>query len=156
MKQLLTYVVCVLMVELCGFGVGMMTRDGTAIYRDTIAKPPLSPAPTAFPIAWTILYALMGIGLARIIMKETSGVRTAAIALFAAQLVFNLAWCFIFFKAQRFGIAFIWLLVMFILVVLMFLNFRKLDAIAANIQVPYMIWLVFAGYLNLGVWILNR
>ena len=156
MKQLLRYVVCVLMVELCGIVVGMMTRDGTAIYRDTIAKPPLSPAPIAFPIAWTILYALMGIGLARIIMKETSGVRTAAIALFAAQLVFNLTWCFIFFKAQRFGTAFIWLLVMFILVVLMFLNFRKLDTIAANIQIPYMIWLIFAGYLNLGVWILNR
>ena len=50
MKQLLRYVVCVLMVELCGFVVGMMTRDGTAIYRDTIAKPPLSPAPIAFPI----------------------------------------------------------------------------------------------------------
>ena len=63
MKQLLRYVVCVLMVELCGFVVGMMTRDGTAIYRDTIAKPPLSPAPIAFPIAWTILYALMGIGM---------------------------------------------------------------------------------------------
>ena len=156
MKNVMTYVICVLLVELCGFGVGMMTREGTAIYRDTIAKPPLSPAPIAFPIAWTILYALMGIGLARVIMSEASGDRTVAIALFAAQLVFNLAWCFIFFKAQRFGFAFIWLLVMFMLVVLMFLRFRKIDAIAANIQIPYMLWLVFAGYLNLGVWILNR
>ena len=156
MKNMMTYVICVLLVELCGFGVGMMTREGTAIYRDTIAKPPLSPAPIAFPIAWTILYALMGISLARVIMSEASGDRTAAIALFAAQLVFNLAWCFIFFKAQRFGFAFIWLLIMFMLVVLMFLKFRKIDAIAANIQIPYMLWLVFAGYLNLGVWILNR
>lgn len=156
MKNMMTYVICVLLVELCGFGVGMMTREGTAIYRDTIAKPPLSPAPIAFPIAWTILYALMGISLARVIMSEASGDRTAAIALFAAQLVFNLAWCFIFFKAQRFGFAFIWLLIMFMLVVLMFLRFRKIDAIAANIQIPYMLWLVFAGYLNLGVWILNR
>ena len=152
MKNMMTYVICVLLVELCGFGVGMMTREGTAIYRDTIAKP----APIAFPIAWTILYALMGISLARVIMSEASGDRTAAIALFAAQLVFNLAWCFIFFKAQRFGFAFIWLLIMFALVVLMFLRFRKIDAIAANIQIPYILWLVFAGYLNLGVWILNR
>ena len=66
------YVICVVLVELSGFDVGMVMREGTKIYSDMIVQPPLSPAPVVFPVAWTILYALMGIGVARIFSADPS------------------------------------------------------------------------------------
>lgn len=156
MNNLVKYVICVVLVELSGFIVGMLMREGTKIYSESIVQPPLSPAPVVFPIAWTILYALMGIGIARVLMAEASGARTAAMGFFFAQLVFNLAWSFIFFGAQRFDLAFVWLVILFILALLMAVFFKRVDAVAMYMQIPYLIWLMFAGYLNLGVWVLNK
>ncbi len=155
MKKWITYLACILGTELLGFAAGMATREGTKIYAETINKPPLSPPGIAFPIAWTILYALMGFALARVILAEKSPARKMGIYFYAGQLVFNLAWCFIFFGAQRFDIAFFWLLVMFGLVVAMVVNFKKVDGLAWKTQIPYLCWLVFAGYLNVGVWVMN-
>ena len=118
-------------------------------------KPPLSPPPLAFPVAWTILYALMGIDLARVVLCEGSSLRTAAILLYAAQLLFNLAWCFIFFSYQKFGLALGWLIVLLILVVIMTITFSKLDTLAWKLQLPYLLWLCFATYLNAGVVVMN-
>ena len=156
MNNLVKYVICVVLVELSGFIVGMLMREGTKIYSESIVQPPLSPAPVVFPIAWTILYALMGIGIARVLMAEASGARTAAMGFFFAQLFFNLAWSFIFFGAQRFDLAFVWLVILFILALLMAVFFKRMDAVAMYMQIPYLIWLMFAGYLNLGVWVLNK
>lgn len=156
MNNLVKYVICVVLVELSGFIVGMLMREGTKIYSESIVQPPLSPAPVVFPIAWTILYALMGIGIARVLMAEASGARTAAMGFFFAQLVFNLAWSFIFFGAQRFDLAFVWLVILFILALLMAVFFKRVDTVAMYMQIPYLIWLMFAGYLNLGVWVLNK
>lgn len=156
MNNLVKYVICVVLVELSGFIVGMLMREGTKIYSESMVQPPLSPAPVVFPIAWTILYALMGIGIARVLMAEASGARTAAMGFFFAQLVFNLAWSFIFFGAQRFDLAFVWLVILFILALLMAVFFKRVDAVAMYMQIPYLIWLMFAGYLNLGVWVLNK
>lgn len=152
----LYYVLCVLAVEAAGFAAGMLTREGTKIYAETINKPPLSPPGIVFPIAWTILYALMGVGLARILMAEASSAKTYGIVLFAIQFVLNLAWCFIFFGAQRFDLALVELLVMVAAVIGMAVFFFKVDTIAARMQIPYVVWLCFATYLNIGVMILNR
>ncbi len=157
-KKMIVYVLCVLLTEISGFTVGMLTRGGTQIYADTINKPPLSPPGIVFPIAWTILYALMGIGLARILLikeAEEPRIRILAIVFFFVQLVLNLAWCFIFFHARSFGYALAELLVMLICVIAMTVLFRKLDAVAAALQIPYICWLCFAAYLNAGVVMLN-
>ncbi len=155
MKKISIYILSVLLVEAAGFSVGMLTRGGTQIYAETINKPFLSPPGIAFPIAWTILYALMGISIARIITSQRSKEKTYGIALFVLQLVLNLAWCFIFFGARQFSAALAELFLMLVSVIAMTLVFKKIDKPAAYMQIPYIAWLFFAAYLNAGVVWLN-
>lgn len=155
MNKTVVYALFILLIEVAGFTVGMLTREGTRIYAETIQKPPLSPPGIVFPVAWMILYALMGIGVARVIMAELGSIRTVGIALFATQLILNLAWSFIFFGAQRFDLALVELIAMLVTVIVMTVFFNKCDVIAARIQIPYIIWLCFATYLNAGVLVLN-
>ena len=134
---------------------GWLTREGTQLFSETVAKPPLTPPSLVFPIVWGILYALMGIGAARISLTEPSEDRSRGLNLFVAQLIVNFFWSLIFFNAQAYGFAFFWLLLLWGLVLWMTLTFRKVDTIAAWLQVPYLLWLTFAAYLNFGVWRLN-
>ena len=126
------------------------------IYGQTVVQPPLSPPGWVFPVVWTLLYALMGIGAARIFQTPGSKNRSLGLNLFVVQLVVNFFWSPIFFNLRAFGFAFFWLLLLWGLVLWMVLTFRKLDPPAAKLQLPYLIWLTFAAYLNLGVWYLNR
>ena len=125
------------------------------IYAQAIVKPPLSPPGWVFPVVWSILYALMGIGAARICLTAPSKARSLGLNLFIAQLVVNFFWSPVFFNAQAFGFAFFWLLLLWGLVLWMTITFHQLDPLAAKLQIPYLIWLTFAAYLNLGVWYLN-
>ena len=124
-------------------------------HADTIIKPPLSPPAILFPIVWSVLYALMGIGAARISLCPPSAQRKRALYLYAAQLAFNFFWSIIFFRFQAFGFALIWLLILWALILWMILAFRKLDTLAGGLQIPYLLWVSFAGYLNAGVLLLN-
>lgn len=156
MKQLITILICIILTEASGFIVGMLTREGTRVYGETMVQPPLAPPTLLFPIAWTILYALMGAGVAILINSESSGARTVGIILYVAQLLFNLAWCFIFFSFKNYPFALVWLVIMLILVVLMTITFYRVSHTAALLQIPYILWLIFAAYLNTGVMVLNK
>ena len=149
------YVLWVLLTETVGALAGFLTRHATEIYNATILKPPLSPPAIVFPIVWAILYALMGIGAARIWLKQPGPERTRSLRLFFLQLFFNFVWSFLFFSFQAFGLAFLWIAVLWILIVRMTLSFYDLDKAAAWLQLPYLLWVLFAAYLNLGVWKLN-
>jgi len=150
-----SYLFWILLAEAVGALSGWLTREGTQIYAQTIVKPPLSPPGWVFPVVWSILYALMGIGAARIYQTPPSKPRSLGLNLFVAQLVVNFFWSPIFFNLQAFGLAFFWLLLLWVLVLWMILAFRKSESLAAKLQIPYWIWLTFAAYLNLGVWYLN-
>ena len=150
------YLFWILLTEAVGGLSGWLTREGTKLYAQTIAKPPLSPPGWVFPVVWTILFALMGIGAARIYLSPPSRTRSLGLNLFIAQLAVNFFWSPIFFNAQAFGFAFFWLLLLWGLVLAMILVFRKADPLAAKLQIPYLLWLTFAAYLNLGVWYLNK
>ena len=150
------YLFWILLAEAVGALSGWLTREGNQIYAQTITKPPLSPPGWVFPVVWTILYALMGIGAARVYLTPPSSARSRGLNLFIAQLVVNFFWSPVFFNLQAFGLAFFWLLLLWGLVFWMILTFRKTDRAAANLQIPYLIWLTFAAYLNAGVWFLNR
>ena len=89
-------------------------------------------------------------------MQPHSAERSKGLNLFVTQLVVNFFWSLIFFNAQAFGFAFLWLLLLWVLVLWMILTFRKVDPLAAKLQIPYLLWLTFAAYLSLGVWILNQ
>ena len=150
------YLRWILAVEAVGILSGFLSRNGTQIYAQTIIKPPLSPPGILFPIVWTILYALMGIGAARIRLAPASTQRSRSMNLFIAQLIVNFFWSPIFFNAGAYGFALLWLLLLWILVLWMILSFRKVDQLAALLQIPYLLWLTFAAYLNYAVWALNK
>ncbi len=149
------YAVWILLTEAVGGLAGWLTREGTKLYSETITKPPLSPPAILFPIAWTILYALMGIGAARVYTSSPSKERTCGLALYVVQLAYNFLWSFIFFNRQAFGFALMWLTALWVLILWMTICFRKVDKTAAKLQVPYLLWVAFAAYLNFGVWRLN-
>ena len=75
--------------------------------------------------------------------------------LFLIQLAFNFFWSILFFNLQAFGFAFVWLAALWALILMMIFSFRRADRPAALLQIPYLIWVAFAGYLNFGVWLLN-
>lgn len=151
-----TYAFGIILTEAVGALSGFLSRKGMKIYDESILQPPLSPPPFLFPIVWGILYALMGISAAKIYISAPSQTRSRGLNLFVIQLIVNFFWSLIFFNAQAFGFAFLWLLLLWALVLWMILTFRKIDPLAARLQVPYLLWLIFAAYLNLGVWYLNR
>ena len=150
-----TYALGILLAEAVGALSGWLSRDGMKAYESIIVQPPLSPPAWLFPIVWTILYALMGIGAARVYGAPISPERSKGMNLFVVQLIVNFFWNLIFFNAQAFGFALIWLLLLWTLVLWMIVEFSKVDKLAALIQIPYLLWLAFAAYLNWGVWNLN-
>ena len=135
---------------------GFLTREATQMYSEMIRKPPLSPPAALFPAVWTMLYTLMGISAARVWLSKDPAEKAMGINVFITQLVVNFFWSPIFFNAQAYGFALLWLVLLWVLVALMILSFRKIDPIAAWLQIPYLLWLTFAAYLNAGVWYLNQ
>ena len=150
------YVFWILLAEAAGALSGWLSREGSEVFSQTVTQPPLSPPAILFPIVWTILYALMGIGAARVSLTPPSPQRSRGLNLFVIQLVVNFFWSLIFFNAQAYGFAFLWLLLLWVLVLRMILAFRQVDPLAAWLQIPYLLWLTFAAYLSFGVWYLNR
>ena len=149
------YLFWVLLAEAVGVLSGWLTREGTELYAQSVVKPPFAPPGWVFPVVWSFLYTLMGIGAARVSLTAPSKARSLGLNLFVVQLVVNFFWSPIFFNAEAYGFAFLWLLLLWGLVLWMTLAFRKADPLAAKLQIPYLLWLTFAAYLNLGVWYLN-
>ena len=150
------YVIWIILSEAVGGLSGWLTRDGTQVYMAEVVKPPLSPPSVVFPIVWTVLFALMGTGAARIYLAPASAGRTRSLRLCFLQLLFNFFWTILFFNFQCYGLALVWLVILWALILCMTLSFRSSDKLAMHLQIPYLLWVAFAAYLNLGVWLLNR
>lgn len=120
---------------------------------DMLNQPPLSPPSILFPIVWTILYVLMGISFGILRDKHLNDSNVKLI--YYVQLIVNLLWPIAFFVLKWRLFAFIWIVILDALVVLMIFTFYKRDRTAALLQLPYLAWVLFASYLNLGVYILN-
>lgn len=133
----------------------LLTGEGMKDFA-ALNQPPLSPPGWLFPVVWTILYVLMGVGMA-IVWRETSGrERRRATEAWALQLAVNFFWTIIFFRLEARLFAFFWLLLLLVLAARMTHIFNEHSAVAGKLQIPYLIWLAFAGYLNFAVWLLNR
>ena len=141
--------------ETVGILSGILSREGTRLYGEIINKPTLSPPAILFPVVWTVLYALMGIGAARVDASIPGTTRNRALNVFVIQLAVNFFWSLIFFNAQAYGFAFLWLLLLWGMIIVMIVLFYRVDRLAALLQIPYLIWSTFAAYLNYGVWQLN-
>ena len=150
-----TYAFWIILCEAVGALAGWISAGGIEVYSALTNKPPLTPPQWVFPVVWSILYALMGISAARISLTPPSKERNRGLNLFTAQLIVNFFWPLLFFNAQAFGFALIWLILLWVLVFAVILIFRKIDKTAAWLLIPYLAWLTFAVYLNAGVYILN-
>ncbi len=153
MKNKLNYIVFITVAVLTGLLSALLTRDNMNIY-DTINTPPLSPPGFLFPIVWTALYILMGVSAARVYSANYNQ-WNCALTVWTVQLAVNFVWSIIFFNLQAFLFSFIWLVVLLALIVLMIFAFHKTDKIAAYLQIPYLLWVTFAGYLNFSIFLLN-
>ena len=149
------YVFWIAVAEGVGVLSGWLTREGTKVYNAVVEQPPLSPPSAAFPIVWSILFLLMGIGAARVSLSPPSADRNRALSIFVVQLAVNFFWSIIFFNFQNFGFALAWLLMLWVLILWMIAAFWRVDRPAALMQIPYAVWVTFAAYLNFGVWALN-
>ena len=123
---------------------------------ETIQKPMISPPAWIFPVVWTILYTFMGISAYLILTSkgEMEEIKDA-ISIFVYQLIVNLIWPILFFHFQWYFISFLWILLLISLVVSMIRNFWKLSKPAAYLNIPYLLWLCFAAYLNFTIWWIN-
>ena len=122
---------------------------------ETLAQPPLAPPGWVFPIVWTILYTLMGISAARVWLSE-SPTRRDALLVYALQLFLNFGWTILYFGFQLRFAAFIWIVVLAGVIVVMISLFTAVDRKAGLLQLPYLLWVLFASYLNLGVVLRNQ
>lgn len=120
-----------------------------------INKPALSPPAFIFPIVWSILYILMGIS-SYIVYESNSSGKSSALKTYAIQLLFNFFWSIIFFGLSQYFFAFLWLLVLIILIAVMIYQFYKISPTAAYLQIPYFVWCIFAAYLNFMIYIMNK
>lgn len=114
-------------------------------------RPPLAPPSWLFPVVWTILYVLMGIAAYRIWLSPAGEERRTALTYYVVQLVVNILWPLIFFEWQAYWLAFLWLVLLWYLVFVTWQKFKEIDRRAGVLLVPYLVWLTFAGYLNLAI-----
>lgn len=133
-----------------------LIRKNIYIY-DLLRLPPLAPFAILFPVVWTPLYLLMGVSCARVCQQKAAYPDDVLDALlsYAFQLIFNFIWPVIFFNMRTFLFAFIWLVVLWSGIIKMIFKFSRLDTAAAYLQIPYLMWVTFAGYLNFMVYLLN-
>lgn len=143
-----------LFIPLAVGGISGLLISGSMSFYETINKPPLAPPGIIFPFVWGILYILMGIS-SYLVYKEKTPESRIGLYIYAAQLIVNFIWPLVFFNARAFLAAFIIILLLDVLVALMIVKFFKVSKVAAYLQIPYFIWLLFATYLNLFVWLLN-
>lgn len=133
----------------------LLTKDNMIMF-EVIDKPPLAPPQWLFPVVWTILYILMGIASYLVYKsKAPSAEKTAALAFYAIQLVFNFAWSLIFFNLENYLLAFVWLCALWLLIVITTVRFFAINKAAGWLMVPYILWVTFAGYLNYAIYMLN-
>ncbi len=149
-------IIC-LLIPLAIGGLSVLLTNGSMEAFSRLKQPPLSPPQWAFPVAWTILYLLMGWASYLVYVSDAPHNRIKrALVVYAVQLLLNFCWTMIYFAAAQYLLAFIWLVVLFAMILITFSQFRRRSKLAAYLLIPYIAWVAFAGYLNMGVYLLNR
>ena len=152
-KKLL--IICLVIPLAVGGLAALLTGGGMDTF-ETLNQPPLSPPGWLFPVVWTILYILMGIASYLVLTsgKSQESIRRALV-LYGIQLAFNFLWPIFFFGLSAYLFAFIWLVALWLLILATTVSFYRISDIAGYLMIPYLIWVTFAGYLNLGIYLLN-
>ncbi len=155
MRKFKVYTVSILISLAVGILSALATMENMDIYA-TINTPFLAPPAILFPIVWTVLYILMGVSAALIYLSSSmTSNKTKALFTYAVSLFVNFFWSIFFFNMQAFLLSFIWLLLLLGLIIFTIIDYYPINKAAAFLQIPYLIWVTFAGYLNLAIVILN-
>lgn len=152
MKNLFIYIKSILIPIIIGGIVGFIVSN--FMDYSSLLKPSFAPSEILFPIVWTILYVLMGVSYG--ILKSNSLTDEKTNTIYYLQLFVNALWSIFFFVFKWRLFSFIWILLLIILVLLMIKEFYKKDKLAGLLQIPYLIWIIFASFLNLSIYLLNR
>ena len=152
MKNLGIYFKSILIPLLIGGLVGLATSS--YIDYNNLIQPSFAPPDIIFPIVWTILYALMGVSYG--ILKSNSLTNQKINTIYYLQLFVNTLWSFFFFVFEWRLFSFFWILLLIVLVVLMIKEFYIKNKVAGLLQIPYLLWLIFASILNLSIYLLNK
>ncbi|MBP3451569.1 MAG: tryptophan-rich sensory protein [Agathobacter sp.] len=148
--------ICIAIPLIVGGVSALLTQNSMEVF-ESVVQPPLSPPAWLFPVVWTILYVLMGISSYLILTSDTSREeKDQAIRLYAYQLLVNFLWPTFFFNFKWYFFSILWLILLWVLVFLMIRKFLSINRVAGYINIPYLVWLTFALYLNIGIWWLNR
>lgn len=126
--------------------VGFLTQRDSAFY-DSLTKPVFAPPGWLFPVAWSLLYAAMAVAM-WFVLRAHGRDRYILLGLYISQLAVNLFWPYLFFVQQALGLAFFWLLLLWMLAAIMLYQFFRESPIAGWFLVPYQLWLTFAAVLN--------
>ena len=154
-RPILTILISVAIAEGVGFLSGFLAGGTREVYQ-SINQPPLAPPGWVFPVAWGILYALMGIAAGLIYLNRGDDqAREQALIYYGIQLAVNFSWSIVFFRFQAFWLAVVIILVLDLLVFITTRHFFRISKVAGWLMIPYLAWLLFATYLAVGVFFLN-
>ena len=141
--------------ELVGALSSLLSGNFSSFYSE-LNKPPFAPPGILFPIVWAILYAIMGISAYMIFFSDAdTGDKKKTLTLYAVQLFVNFMWSIVFFRFEKIGAAAAVLILLIILTAIMIVTFKRIRPLAGYLNIPYLLWLLFAAYLNIGFIILN-
>ncbi len=155
-KALPSYIIAIAIPLGVGALSAFLTMDNMSIYTE-LEAPPLAPPAWLFPVVWTILYVLMGVSSAMVYNNRDREPREAArgLVFYAVSLVLNFGWSIIFFNLRSFLLAFIWLLVLLYTIIRTIVCYVRVVPVSGYLQIPYAVWVAFAGYLNIAIYLLN-
>ena len=152
MSKLGIYMKSILIPVLVGIVVSLITSE--AMDYSMLKQPMLAPPSILFPIVWTILYILMGVSYG--ILKSNGKVDEQTNKIYYFQLAVNALWSIFFFMLKWRLFSFFWIILLAVLVIIMIIRFYNKNKVAGLLQIPYILWIAFASYLNLAIYILNR
>ena len=155
LQKIKTILIFIAVPLLVGGLAALLTQDSMEMFKQ-LNKPPLAPPGWLFPIVWTILYVLMGVAsyLVYSSNKESEEV-SGALSVYRLQLAVNFFWSIFFFRFNWYLFAFFWLILLWVLVLYTTILFYRISKPAGYLMIPYLIWVTFAAYLNLGIYLLN-
>lgn len=136
-------------------GLSAVFTSGNMNMYDTLNRPPLSPPMWLFPVVWSILFVLMGVSSAMVYVKKDETDVSGALKVYSLQLIVNFFWSIIFFNMRAYLFAVVWLALLWILILIMIISFRKIKPLAGYLQIPYLVWVSFALYLTIMIYLLN-
>ncbi len=148
--------ISVLIAQLIGLLSSLLAGNQKEIY-SSLSLPALAPPSWVFPVAWIILYFLMGISSYLIYSSETDyNSKRNALLFYAGQLFFNFLWSIVFFRFEAIGLSVVVIIILIVLVILTIISFYRINKISAYLLIPYLIWLLFALYLNINIYFLQK